>query len=216
MEIKGITSDDFAEIVHRVSRAQYDGNITVNDPRPAPMNRWGLRFRQRVIATSSCGAGARRSASGRRMPCACWHVFRDVVRATLVQVPAATFRMSLAYYTSDNFESTYPATGYVNVGSMFAPATLPELCECNDVDNGRPAERAPERMPVPRQTPVAMRPTPKVWAAERDQVLAIAAHECAWCGGVTEGDVFAWCGQECQGLWQDKYGAGLARTVPSA
>lgn len=212
VEIKGITPDVFEAIVRRVSSDRYDNNVMCYDPRPTRLNRAGTRFRQRVIVASSRGAGARRSWSGRRMPCACWHVFRDVVRATLAEHPTVTFRTSLAYYTSANFETTYPPTGWVNVGSAFQPATLPELCECNDSDNGgpgviacHPAHVVPERV----STPAAL--IGPHWFVERDQALAIAASECAWCGGSTAhlGDAFAWCSQECQRRWQDKYGAGL-------
>lgn len=227
MEIKGITSDQFYTIVRHVSATMYDNNVTCNDPQPRPLNRAGLRFNQRVIVLSSRGAGARRSWSGRRMPCACWHVFRDVVRATLAAHPGATFRTRMAYYTSDNFESTYPATGYVNVGSLMQPAYMPNLCDCPTdarVDGGRGRCLLPRTdeeegqhyyLPIlPSVSGTDLAPAiPGNWAAERDQALAIAAGECAWCGTATLGDVFAWCNPECQSLWQDKYGAGLARTV---
>jgi len=214
VEIRGIQSDVFHMIVRRVSVTRYDGNIICKDPRPTILRKDGSAFRQRVIAISSKRSGARRSASGRRMPCACWHVFRDVVRATFENNPGVTFRTSLAYYTSGNFETTYPATGAVNVGSMFRPAYLPELCECDDDDNG--AEPVPVDMAVCRSPILATIRTDHAPSAsrqaERDQELAIAAHECAWCGGSTAGmgEVFAWCSQECQTDWQAKYGAGLA------
>ena len=219
VEIKGIKADEFDAIVRHVSEARYERNVMCNDPRPSGLNAAGTRFRQRVIVASSRGAGARRSWSGRRMPCACWHVFRDVVRATLAAHPAVTFRTSLAYYTSDNFEATYPATGTVNVGSMGQPAYLPDLCECDDDDNGDEPSEVPvgltcrpsygQYVPAIRETSYA--PSAERHA-ERDQELAIAAHECAWCGGSTAhlGDAFAWCTPECQERWQAKYGAGLA------
>lgn len=222
MEITGIEPDVFDAIVRRISADRFDDNVTCYDPRPSARHtRAGTRFRQRVLVRSSREAGARRSWSGRRMPCACWHVFRDVVRATLAEHPAVTFRTSLAFYTSGNFETTYPATGAVNVGSACQPAYLPDLCECDDSDNGATAERvAPVAacrpfIPDEYTSAVTSLAPVAVWGAERDQALAIAAHECAWCGGSTAalGDVFAWCQPECQALWQDKYGAGLAASV---
>jgi hypothetical protein len=218
MEIKGITSEVFGAIVWRVSETRYDENVTCDGLAPTKYGRGGVpRFNQRVIVRSSRGAGARRSWSGRRMPCACWHVFRDVVRATLTAHPTATFRTRMAHYTADNFESTYPATGCLNIGSLMQPAYMPDLCECSsDIrsdDEGGPRPGGGNYITDRLASVVPdtdLRPDPR-WSAERDQALAIAASECAWCGSATPGSVFAWCCPECQELWQAKYGAGLAR-----
>ncbi len=210
VEIKGITADVFETIVRSVSETRYDRNIMCLNPCPSGLNKAGTRFRQRVIAISSRGAGARRSWSGRRMPCACWHVFRDVVRATLAAHPEVTFRTRMAYYTSDNFESTYPATGYVNVGSPAQPAYLPRLCDCVDSDTDA-APMAPPRLTTTQLLRLGTVPSKRRSNGERDQELAIAASECAWCGATTDSEVFAWCDQDCQESWQSKYGAGLAR-----
>jgi hypothetical protein len=187
MVVKGITPDQFACVVRDVSNTRYDGNVRVDwgEWGPALLNQAGTRFRGRVLVYSSRGKGARRSWSGRRLAAACWHVFRDVVREALARYPDAVITTSMARYTAENFESTYPATGEVNVGSMFEPAYLPDLCECDDAE---------WTVTVPRACPT-------VPAREAD------TGSCGWCGKPTGSDAMPWCSDVCQAYWQVLYAA---------
>lgn len=146
MEIKGLTVDAFTDILTRVSRDQYAGNLRL-DYEPVRLNAAGTRFRLRIRAVSSRESGARRSASGRRMPAACWHAFRDVFIAVFDAYPDATVRTGMAVYRGrDGFHRDYPATGDVNIGSMVNWVTMPDLCECDDSDDH---EVMPFTIPAP-------------------------------------------------------------------
>jgi hypothetical protein len=230
MQIKGIKADVFTAIVNHVSTNVYDGNVCPDYWRtgklPTPLNQAGTRYLARVVVKSSRGAGARRSASGRRMPVACWHVFRDVVRATLTAHPGVEFRTRLAHYTSVNFETSYPATGQGNVGSMVDPVTLPELCDCpadhrvgdpprgsilpRDLDLAQRTGLAPYVAPYrdERVPETHLAPEPRMLAERVSAALAVKAGECAWCSGPTGASVLVWCRPECQAQWQEKYPTG--------
>ena len=120
------TVDTLNAAIERAS-ALYGGNLTAEVEHKA-----GNRYRVKIGARDSRGDGARRSASGRRGPWACWHAFRDVVRAIMAVDKDTRVTTSLARYVgSDGFEDTYPATAYTNVGSMIYPATMPDLCDCH-------------------------------------------------------------------------------------
>lgn len=206
MEIRGLTRDDFARVVTTVSEREYDGNLRLASRSPALLNQAGTRFRERVTVASSRGPGARRSASGRRLAVACWHVFRDVVRATLAEHQAAEFRTRLATYTVETFESVYPATGYTNQGSAFQPVQLMKMCECDGNDPSdwcRPfvARPQPCALPMPDDDT-----EPDSAVLERiDASLAIEAGKCGWCGRDTGGTAMLWCSSEHQESWQARY-----------
>lgn len=128
MLIRNVTLDQFRALVADVSES-YGGNIVVHPD----MRQDGvrvIRLTGRILAKSSREAGARRSWSGRRTPAACWHAHRDVYRELFTRYPNATVQTTMARYTAENFEDVYPDTGYRNVGSMVAPAYMPELCDC--------------------------------------------------------------------------------------
>lgn len=128
MLIRNVSQSQVTAIVAQVS-AQYGDNITTHQD----MHEDGVRVKRvtgRIRAESSRGPGARKSWSGRRTVSACWHAHRDFYRALFAAYPNATVKTMLANYTSQNFEDTYRATGNQNIGSLFAPAYMPELCEC--------------------------------------------------------------------------------------
>ena len=128
MLIRKVSESDFSRIVREVSDSLYNGNLKVIESRDD-----GVRFprvRAQLRANSSREVGARRSWSGRRTVSACWHAHRDVYREVFRQYPDATIQTSMARYTADNFENTYPRTGDQNIGSMVSPAYMPELCDC--------------------------------------------------------------------------------------
>jgi hypothetical protein len=132
MLVTGMSLETFRACVARVSGQKYGGNIVVNDYREFS----GNRFRVTLRATDSKSAGARRSASGRRGPWACWHAYRDVLIEVFRVNPKTRVRTGLAgrtggqYLGVEGFRANYPATGDINIGSQVLPVTMPECCEC--------------------------------------------------------------------------------------
>jgi len=135
MQLRGITLEDFAASVARVNATtsedgvDYAGNLRVHQD----AHETGVRKITtvgRLDVHDSKAPGARRSWSGRRGKIACWHAFRDVVRDLLAHHPDAVIVTTMARYDAATFEDTYPATGDKNIGSMMAPAYMPELCDC--------------------------------------------------------------------------------------
>lgn len=137
MRLRGITLADFHASVDRVNAdtyvsedgVTYGGNLRVH----RDAREHGVRVPTvsgRLHVHDSKRPGARRTASGRRMPAACWHAFRDVYRDLFAHHPGLVITTSLARYTADNFEGTFPATADVNVGSMIQWVSLADLCDC--------------------------------------------------------------------------------------
>src|SRR5215217_2038483 len=89
MEIKGITEYDWRHIVAQVSRTHYDDNLIVTGDEYQNGSRV---CRARIKVGNSRGSGARRSWSGRRMPVACWHAYRDVLAKLFERFPNAKVR----------------------------------------------------------------------------------------------------------------------------
>lgn len=130
MNVSGIPLSEWREIVRVVSDLAYDGNVIVHDDTHT-INAKGDRFTGRLRVSDSRGVGARTSWSGRRTPSACWHAYRDVLRAAFTLYPNARIRTALSVYRGlEGFESAYPETGNRNIGSQMNPAYMPELCEC--------------------------------------------------------------------------------------
>lgn len=151
---KGVRFETVAAVVSLVSKQQYGGNIIVHQDagpirqesselRPVLMpwgtlvtkevNVTGYGFRGRIIGQASSLPGTRRSWTGRRGPWACWHAYRDAMRAILTKYPHAVITSAHARYEGlSGFENTYPGTADINIGSMGRPAYMPDLCECHD------------------------------------------------------------------------------------
>jgi hypothetical protein len=77
----------------------------------------------------------RTSASGfnadRRVNAVCWHGHRDFMRALFRRDRDARIKSYFSDYKgSDDFEATFPETGYRNVGSMMYPMQMREVCNC--------------------------------------------------------------------------------------
>ena len=132
MQIIGVNEQQWTETVGQVSRALYGGNLVDNETREKRTSR-SVRTLGTLRVADSYGLGARTSASGRHGPWACWHAHRDVFREIFRKYPHARIETALAKYTADNFEDTYRDTGRHNVGSMFQPRHMPELCDCYPV-----------------------------------------------------------------------------------
>lgn len=132
MDIRG-KNIDYDTVVSSIINSVSDNIVIHPDAKPIGDNRYG--FRGRIIARDSKGQQARRSASGRHGPYACWHAYRDALRAVFKVYPHAVVTTSLARYNgSDGFESVYPETANKNVGSMVNPAFMSELCDCVDYE----------------------------------------------------------------------------------
>lgn len=129
---KGITFQNVCDIVNKVSAESYDGHVIVHrNAHPLGGRNPDYGFTGRITADKSRVPGARMSWSGRATNAACWHVFRDVIRAVLTQYPDAVVTTGMARYDGlAGFERDYPATGSQNIGSMMQPAYMPEMCDC--------------------------------------------------------------------------------------
>lgn len=133
MEISGVPFRTFHAIVDNISRDRYNGNITVHQDAKDLHGARKPRMRGRLTVISSREAGARRSWTGRRMPAACWHAYRDVLAEMFQRFPDATVRTSMATYKGKaGFLAQYPGTAHRNVGSAISPAYMPDLCDCAD------------------------------------------------------------------------------------
>jgi hypothetical protein len=130
MEIRGVPFEQVTRITEKVSAQSYGGNVIVHrDARDLATRNGG--FAGRITVADSSGPGARRSWSGRRMPAACWHAFRDVLAEIFEQYPDARARTAMANYIGrDGFHATYPQTADKNIGSQVRPAYMPDLCDC--------------------------------------------------------------------------------------
>lgn len=129
-----VTPDQVHDVTRSISEQLYDGNVVVEwvkNPRMAPnlLNTKGTRFRGRIVVFDSRGSGARRSWSGRHGPWACWHVFRDVLEEVIGRY-GANVTTGRARYTPATWYDRYPGTGTVNMGSVWQPARLVDLCDC--------------------------------------------------------------------------------------
>jgi hypothetical protein len=95
-------------------------------------DRDGKGYSCTLTVVDSRKQGARRGRSGRRIAAACWHAYRDFIRACFAE-GATRVKSCRADWTSlDNFEDTYEATGDANMGSMFEPLCYADACECED------------------------------------------------------------------------------------
>jgi len=142
MIITGITPAQFTELVDKVS-ARYDGNLEAL----VGTQYSSRRFNGRVLVCDSgvarygtrtklCAPGARKSWNGRRIAAACWHAYRDVLVEIFALNPDARVYTAMAKYIgAKGFYDSYPQTAHRNIGSMAAPAYMPELCDCEHHGN---------------------------------------------------------------------------------
>jgi hypothetical protein len=159
MNIKGLTLSQFEAVTAGISAAIYSNNVQVH--RDAHTR--GALTIARLDVRDSRGLGARRSRSLRRGPYACWHAYRDVLGACFWVNPEAVIRTGMAVYRGrDGFTRDFPATGRVNVGSMMAPVTMPELCDHGSIDwhggGVEPQFRVARDVPTPRRRPTRVPP----------------------------------------------------------
>lgn len=131
MIISGISTTELHAVVAKLNAPSlYDGNIVVENAEAK--NAKGTRISVKLGTADSKRHGSRRAWSGRHGKWLCWHGFRDVFRAVMEVNPDAVIRTGKAAYKGTaGFEETYPSTGMQNVGSMFEPAYMPEMCVGN-------------------------------------------------------------------------------------
>jgi hypothetical protein len=130
MNINGLTLAEFTEVVDRISRETYDGNVIVeSNAHDAGNNRCVARIKVK----DSSGTGSRRAVSGRRMAAACWHAYRDVIHAVLEAYPNAKIDTGMEkYHGMSEFLRLYPDTANKNIGNMYQSIFMPDMCECGD------------------------------------------------------------------------------------
>ena len=130
---KGVDYTRVVEIINSVSNSMWDGDLILDNSRALGGKNPNYGFTGRIRAKTSGDRCARRSWTGRRGNAACWHAWRDVIRAILTEYPNAVVTTAQARYEGlTGFEETYPGTANNNVGSMMHPAFMTELCECGD------------------------------------------------------------------------------------
>lgn len=129
MKITKVPKAEIKDLLMQVQsdiNARYDGNIRVDQYQSADPRRFTLRV------LDSRGTGARRAASGRRIPCACWHVHRDFLAGIFRRYPNATVTTALATYKgAEAFARQYADTAYHNVGSEYRPSHIGANCDCS-------------------------------------------------------------------------------------
>lgn len=143
MRITGLSLDDFRECVRITSDVNYSGNIIVhggahdtNTTRNRETGVWQQHCTARLSVIDSHGPGSRTSWRGRHGPYACWCAYRDVLSEVFQRFPNAVIvsgnSWRVTYRGQQGFYDSFPATGEINVGSLFEPVTMPELCDCTE------------------------------------------------------------------------------------
>jgi len=111
---------------------KYDNNI-VFKRFPEDINRAGTRQRFTITVRDSKETGSRRSADGRRIAAACWHVHGHLFDEILKVNPAAVIQTGLQgarkIYIDDN-GTTCGNWEDSNIGSQMQPCMASEACEC--------------------------------------------------------------------------------------
>ena len=102
--------------------SKYDNNIRFKVIKDISSKR--VQFT--ITVNDSKGPGARRSAEGRRIAAACWHVHGELFDSLWAQDPdtliiAGPLRMT---GWQDNWQDR-------NIGSMYQPLMHSQACECN-------------------------------------------------------------------------------------
>lgn len=134
------TLDHALEHVNRDSLSEddegYQGNIQWNRvPDRATATSYYLTLRvqdskspgHRITCHRSHKTGLRR-----RHTAACWHVYRDFIRALFELDPSARVLTCRADYKDpETFERLFPVTGDQNVGSQADPLCYADACECD-------------------------------------------------------------------------------------
>jgi hypothetical protein len=114
--------DTICKAMNRINK-RYKNNVMFNR-----LDVVGKRIHFTLRVRSSKGLGARRSHSGRRLACACWHAHGHLFEAILKYDPSAKIM-------SQGVKTTITVLGgnWVdkNIGSMVQPIMFSQACDCN-------------------------------------------------------------------------------------
>lgn len=73
----------------------------------------------------------------RKVNAVCWHGHRDFMRAIFRVNPEARIKSAFADYRgSEDFEQSFPETGYRNIGSVMYPCEAQDACVCENEPRG--------------------------------------------------------------------------------
>ena len=117
-----------------------ESNVRIRDFKPLNTKRDRWRF---TLALAESKQYQRLSPSGRKVGAVCWHGHREFFRALFricqtsdacrdKTAVSSNWSGGKVSYTAENFERTYPATGYQNIGSSFQRMAYREACVCED------------------------------------------------------------------------------------
>lgn len=132
MEIKGVSLDQFRDIVKTVSDREYDGNIVVQQDAHSVSDNV-IRARLDVVSAKRHGArySGNRMNRPRRVHAASWHAYRDVLTELFERFPNARVKSGrffvVTYDGKESFERQFPETYYANVGSLAFPSFYGDL-----------------------------------------------------------------------------------------
>jgi len=127
MKLWNVPEEELVRIVTEVSDNQYGGNIRF---KRAP-ERKGRAVAFTLTVANSRAKGGRIGHSGRRVCACCWHGHRDIMQALFDAYPDARLQSAQADYRGkDDFEDSFEATGYTNIGSQMSPLYFRHACEC--------------------------------------------------------------------------------------
>lgn len=129
MKIWNVPIEEVTRIVTEVSDNQYNGNIRFK----RTPERKGRAVTFTLTVADSRGKGSRVGWSGRRVCACCWHGHRDIMQALFDAYPDARLQSAQADYRGkEDFEDSFEATGYVNIGSQVSPLHFNDACDCED------------------------------------------------------------------------------------
>lgn len=125
--------------IRTVSFHRYNHNVSAH-VETVGTNRRSALIRVKLHAGTG-GSGSRRSASGRRGPWACWHVFRDVLTCVFEDFPDATVHTALAVYKGRaDFHRSFPATYHHEARAAGNSYDFGSLCACESDEYAEDSE----------------------------------------------------------------------------
>lgn len=138
MLVYGIDSATVGSVIREVSAESYAGNLESNrcdsagrDRKGNPKTRFTIRVRSSFEPGHRLGLQTNANGDRRRMPAACWHVYRDVLAALLSVNPDARLVSAQGdYHGARAFLESFEATGDSNIGSRMEPLAYRNACEC--------------------------------------------------------------------------------------
>jgi hypothetical protein len=129
MKVWNVPAEELTRIVTTVSAERFDGNIRFKRT-PDPVGR-AVAFT--LTVANSRGKGSRVGRGGRRICACCWHGHRDIMSAIFAEYPDARLQSAVADYRGrQDFEDSFEATGYANIGSQFEPLCHADACDCDE------------------------------------------------------------------------------------